>query len=288
MSGTLPVIEPVSPAIGARVTGLDLSQDVSDEAWKTVQDAFHQYNVLVFPGQDISVEQQKSFTARFGPLLTHSHLLPMTVEGHPEVMVLHNNEQKPPGLNDWHTDNSGWAEPPLGTSLYAKVTPKVGGDTLYGNMYLAYETLSAPMQELLLQLTATHDVRKAFGPDYGNLQKSLRKKGIDPDQQFADQDPVEHPLIRTHPETGRRALYISNPYVTRINGVTESESRALLDFLRRHIETNELIYRHRWTQGDLVIWDNRCTQHLAVADYFPHERLMHRLNIAGEKPFLKL
>lgn len=288
MSNALPVIEPVSPAIGARVTGLDVSQEIPDEMWKTVQDAFHRYNVLVFPGQDLSVEQQKTFTARFGPLLTHSHLLPLTIEGHPEVMVLHNNEQKPPGLNDWHTDNSGWTEPPLGTSLYAKITPKVGGDTLYGNMYLAYEALSAPMQELLLQLTATHDTRKAFGADYGNLQKSLRKKGIDSDQHFADQEAVEHPLIRTHPETGRRALYISNPYVTRINGVTESESRALLAFLCRHIETNELIYRHRWAQGDLVIWDNRCTQHLAVADYFPHERLMHRINIAGEKPFLKL
>jgi taurine dioxygenase len=288
MAVNVPVIEPVSPAIGAKVLGLDLSQEISDDAWKTVQDAFHQYNILVFPGQEITVEQQKAFTARFGRLLTHDHLLPMTVEGHPEVMVLHNNEQKPPGLNDWHTDNSGWVEPPLGTSLYARITPTVGGDTLYGNMYLAYETLSAPMRELLLQLTATHDVRKAFGADYANLQKSLRKKGIDPDQHFADTEPVEHPLIRTHPETGRQALYISNPYVTRINGVTESESAALLAFLCRHIETNELIYRHRWTQGDLVIWDNRCTQHLAVADYFPHERLMHRINMAGDRPFLKV
>ncbi|MET9432566.1 TauD/TfdA family dioxygenase [Streptomyces sp. NPDC006551] len=288
MNTSLPTIEPVSPAIGARVLGLDLSQELTDEVWEAVHDAFHQHSVLVFPGQDLSVEQQKRFTRRFGELLAHSHLLPLTVEGHPEVMVLHNNEQKPPGLNSWHTDNSGWAEPPLGTALYAKITPKVGGDTLFGNMYLAFETLSAPMRQMLLQLTAVHDVRKAFGADYATLQKSLKKKGIDADEQFADQDPVEHPLIRTHPETGRQALYVSAPYITRINGLTDAESRAMLDFLYRHIETNEIIYRHRWTTGDLVIWDNRCTQHFAAADYFPHERLMHRINIAGEKPFLKL
>ncbi|MFI5808234.1 TauD/TfdA dioxygenase family protein [Streptomyces sp. NPDC051561] len=287
MSTTLPTIVPVSPAIGARVLDIDLSQDLTDETWQIVHDAFHAHNVLVFPGQDLTVEQQKSFTRRFGELLAHSHLLPLTVEGHPEVMVLHNNEQKPPGLNSWHTDNSGWAEPPLGTALYAKITPEVGGDTLYGNMYLAFETLSAPMRQMLLQLTAVHDVRKAFGADYATLQKSLKKKGIDTDEQFGAEEPVEHPLIRTHPETGRQALYISSPYVTRINGLTDAESRALLEFLYRHIETNEIIYRHRWTTGDLVIWDNRCTQHYAAADYFPNERLMHRINIAGEKPFLK-
>ncbi|MFF5129330.1 TauD/TfdA dioxygenase family protein [Streptomyces syringium] len=288
MSTSLPTIEPVSPAIGARVLDIDLSQELTDEVWTAVHDAFHQYSVLVFPGQDLGVEQQKRFAARFGPLLKHEHLLPMTVEGHPECMVLHNNEQKPPGLNSWHTDNSGWAEPPLGTVLHARTTPKVGGDTLYSNMYLAFETLSEPMREMLLKLTAVHDVRKAFGADYGNLQRSLKKKGIDPDEQFADQEPVEHPLVRTHPVTGRKALYISSPYVTRINGLSDSESRAILEFLYRHIETNELIYRHAWATGDLLVWDNRCTQHLAVADYFPHERLMHRMNIAGEKPFLTL
>ncbi|MEW1657984.1 TauD/TfdA family dioxygenase [Streptomyces sp. NPDC093707] len=286
MSRSLPTIVPVSPALGARVLDVDLSQDLSDEAWQVIHDAFHRHNVLVLPGQDLTVEQQKRFAGRFGDLLEHSHLLNMTLPGHPECMVLHNNEQKPPGLNDWHTDNSGWAEPPLGTVLYAKTTPEVGGDTLYSNMYLAFETLSAPLREMLLQLTAVHDVRKAFGPDYANLQRSLRKQGIDPDEQFANHPPVDHPLVRTHPVTGKKALYLSHPYVTRINGLTDAESRAILELLYRHIETNEIIYRHRWTTGDLLVWDNRCTQHLAVADYFPHERLMHRMNIAGEKPFL--
>lgn len=153
-------------------------------------------------------------------------------------------------------------------------------------MYMAYEALSGPMQDLLLGLKAVHDIKKAFGSDYGTLQRNLRKRGIDPDEHFERYPAVEHPLVRTHPATKRRALYISGPYVTHISGLSPAESRAILDFLYRHIETNEFVYRHKWQRRDLVLWDNRCTQHLAVADYFPRERLMHRLNIAGEAPFL--
>jgi taurine dioxygenase len=118
------------------------------------------------------------------------------------------------------------------------------------------------------------------------LQRNLRKSGIDPNTHFEHQEPVEHPLVRTHPGTQRKALYLSAPYVTHIRGLSPAESQAILDLLSRHMQTNEHIYRHRWSPHDLVIWDNRCTQHLAVADYFPHERLMYRLNIAGERPFL--
>jgi taurine dioxygenase len=176
----------------------------------------------------------------------------------------------------------------MGTALYAKITPKVGGDTLYSNMYLAFETLSAPMQELVLKLTAIHDTKKAFGADYADLRRSLRNRGIDPDRHFHDHEPVEHPLVRTHPRTKRKALYISSPYVTGIKGLKKAEGNALLEFLYRHIETNEFVYRHRWENGDLLVWDNRCAQHLAVADYFPEERLMHRMNMVGERPFLEL
>ncbi|WP_305124582.1 TauD/TfdA family dioxygenase [Streptomyces sp. ODS05-4] len=284
----LPRIRQVSLALGAEVHGVDLSRELSADVWKAIEDAFHEHSVLVFPGQHLTVEQQKTFARHFGKLVVHEHLLPMTVEGHPECMVLHNNEQKPPGLNDWHTDNSGWPEPPLGTVLHAKVTPEIGGDTLYSNMHLAYESLSAPLRTMLLELTAVHDVAKAFGREFANLQKSLRKKGIDPDSHFSGYAPVKHPLVRTHPVTGRRALYISSPYITHIDGLSDKESRALLDLLYRHAATDEFVYRHRWTEGDLLLWDNRCTQHLAVADYFPRERLMHRMNIHGDKPYLKL
>ncbi|MFD3537624.1 TauD/TfdA dioxygenase family protein [Streptomyces sp. NPDC058664] len=278
-------IKPISVAAGAEVRGIDLSEEITTEDWAVIEKAFHEYSVLVFRGQDLTVEQQKTFAERFGKLIVHDHLLPMTVDGHPECMVLHNNAQKPPGLNSWHTDNSGWAKPPLGTVLHCKVTPDVGGDTLYSNMHLAYEALSPVIRELVDQLKAVHDVKKAFGPDYANLQASLRKKGIDPNTHFDRHEPVEHPVVRTHPETLRKALYISSPYVTHISGLSKIESQALLDLLYRHIETNEFIYRHQWRAGDLLIWDNRSVQHLAVADYFPHERLMFRMNIEGERPF---
>jgi taurine dioxygenase len=282
----MPTIEPVSLAIGAEVRDVDLSRDLSERAWKAIEAAFHQHSVLVFRDQEISIEDQKRFARRFGEIMIHAHLLPLTVEGHPECMALHNDAQRPPGLNAWHTDNSGWEKPPLGTLLYAKKTPPLGGDTLFSSMYLAYEALSRPMQQMLLKLGAVHDVKKAFGPGYANLQQGLKKKGIDPDEHFARFEPVVHPLVRTHPATRRRALYLSGPYVTHIDGLSRAESAAILDFLYRHLETNEFIYRHRWRRHDLVIWDNRCTQHLAVADYYPQERLMYRMNVAGERPFL--
>ncbi|WP_067464125.1 TauD/TfdA dioxygenase family protein [Actinomadura macra] len=276
-------IEPVSLALGARVTGIDLSQDLSAQQWDTIRQAFHQHSVLVFPDQKITIEDQKRFCRQFGDLLVHQHLLPMTVDGHPECMRLHNDENNPPGLNTWHTDNSGWPNPPLGTVLYAKTTPSVGGDTLFSNMYLAYEALSPPMQEMLGQLTATHDAKKAFGADYPELGELLKKKSIEVDDRFGNGKAVQHPLVRTHPVTKKKSLYVSAPYITRIDGLSTTEGQAVLDFLYRHIETNEFIYRHQWHANDLLMWDNRCLQHYAVADYFPHERLMYRMNILEEE-----
>jgi taurine dioxygenase len=274
-------IEPVSPALGARISGVDLSHELKEESWKAIEKAFHDYSVLIFPAQEeLTVAQMKHFCRRFGELLVHEHLLPFTLEGHPECMRLHNDAQKPPGLNTWHTDNSGWVRPPLGTVLHSKLLPELGGDTLFSSMYQAYEALSPPMRELFERLSAVHDARKAFGPDYPSLQRSLDKHGIDSNKHFAHHEPVEHPLVKTHPVTGKKALYVSAPYVTHIRGLSRAESQALLDFLYRHIETSEFIYRHRWSKHDLVIWDNRCTQHLAVADYYPRERLMYRMNIA--------
>lgn len=286
MTPALPAVVPLSLALGAEVRHVDLSRELPEEAWQVIEAAFHKHSVLVFRDQALSVVDQKRFARRFGELVVHEHLMPLTIEGHPDCMVLHNDAQKPPGLNAWHTDNSGWLNPPLGTVLYAKKTPELGGDTLFSSMYLAYESLSRPIQELLLGLHAVHDVKKAFGSDYAALQQSLRKKGLDPDASFARFDSVEHPLVRTHPGTQRKALYLSGPYVTHIRELSRAESHALLAFLSHHIETQEFIYRHRWQPRDLVIWDNRCTQHYAVADYYPRERLMHRMNIAGERPYL--
>lgn len=281
MKGATPIVEPVSLAVGAQVREVDLSQDLPPDTWDAIRDAFHRHSVLIFRDQELTVEDLARFVRAFGEPVIHEHLLPLTVEGHPECMILHNNAEKPPGLNYWHTDNSGWPNPPLGTVLYCKITPELGGDTLFSNMYMVYEALSRPMQEMLSGLNAVHDIKKAFGADYGSLQRGLRTRGIEPSKHFEQYPAVEHPLVRTHPETKRKALYVSGPYVTHISGLTPAESRAILDFLYRHIETNELVYRHKWQRRDLVLWDNRCTQHLAVADYFPRERLMYRMNITS-------
>lgn len=281
----LPVVKPLSLALGAEVLNLDLSESLDIALQAFVKQAFHQYSVLVFRDQVLTVENQKNFARFFGKLFIQDHLLPVTLEGHPECMILHNNDKTPPGLNYWHTDNSGWKEPPLATMLYAKITPEIGGDTLFSNMYKAYETLSTTMQNFLKPLKAIHDVQKAFGSEYGNLRLSLQEKyHIDPDSHFIRYKPVLHPIVRLHPETKKPALYISEPYITRIDGLKKEESKVILDFLYQHIRTQEFIYRHCWRKNDLLIWDNRCTQHYATADYFPFERLMYRLNICGEIP----
>ncbi len=284
MTNDLPTVSPLSVALGAEIEHVDLAKPLNEQSWHIIKKAFDDYNVLVFRDQHITVEDQKRFGRYFGELFIQEHLMPLTLEGHPECMVLHNDDKRPPGLNYWHTDNSGWAEPPLGTMLYAKITPRIGGDTLFSNMYKAYEQLSKPMQDFLKPLKAVHDVRKAFGSEYKNLKNSLKKYGIDPDAHFKDYEPTLHPMIRTHPETHKLALYISEPYVTSIEGLSQEESNMLLSFLYRHIQTQEFIYRHCSRENDVVIWDNRCTQHYATADYFPFERLMHRLNICGEVP----
>lgn len=282
---SLPSVTSLSPSLGAEITNIDLSVEMNPESWKIVEEAFNNHSVLVFRNQHLSVEDFKRFGLYFGELFIHEHLKAFTLENHPECMVLHNNDKKPPGLNYWHTDNSGWETPPLGTILYSKITPTVGGDTLFSNMYEAFNSLSNFMQDFLKPLKAVHDVKKAFGSEYRNLQSVLKNKGIDPAQHFAQYPPVMHPVLRTHPATKKLALYISEPYVTHIEGLSTKESKAILEFLFRHIETQEFIYRHRWQTNDVVIWDNRSVQHYAVADYFPQERLMHRLNVCGDKPY---
>lgn len=287
MDKNFPIVTPLNPVVGAEISHVDLSKEMEQAAWRKIKQAFDLHSVLVFRDQHITIDEQKKFAKNFGDLFIQEHLLPLTLEGHPECMALHNNDKKPPGLNYWHTDNSGWEKPPLGTMLYAKITPQCGGDTLFSSMYMAYATLSKFMQEFLKPLKAVHNVQKAFGSEYDNLQSMLKKYGLDPSTHFENFKPMHHPIIRTHPETNKLALYISEPYVTHIEGLKKRESEILLSFLYEHIKTQEFIYRHRWKTNDLLIWDNRCTQHYAVADYFPEERLMYRLNICGEIPFFK-
>ncbi|MGE3920511.1 MAG: TauD/TfdA dioxygenase family protein [Gammaproteobacteria bacterium] len=280
-----PEVVPVSPVLGAEIRNVDLALELSDEVISIIKSTFNEYSVIIFPNQKITIEQQKKFASHFGELMIQKHLLPVTMKDHPECIILRNDQKNPPGLNYWHTDNSGWECPPLGTMLYSIKTPILGGDTIFSSMYKAYEKLSPAMKEFLRPLMAIHDVKKAFGDEYKNLQQGLKKYGIDSASHFAEFNPVKHPLVRTHPVTNKLALYFSEPYTLYIEGLSKNESKTILDFLYRHVQTEEFIYRHKWKQNDLVLWDNRCLQHYAVADYYPEERIMHRLNICGERPF---
>lgn len=286
-------VTPVSLALGARLDGLDLATGVTEQQWPAVRAAFADHGLLVVRDQDITVEEQRRYAVGFSeldlpagetPLETREHTAIFTLDGHPDCLALHNNADRRPGLDHWHTDNVGFENPPSATVLYAKTTPSIGGDTLFSSMYLAYEALSPAMQRFLHGLHGVHDMRQAFRNPM--LERALRARGIDPDEHFAEYTPVAHPLVRTHPLTGRKALLLSAPHTTRIEELTEAEGRDLLATLFRHVENPAFQYRHVWREGDVLVWDNRSLQHLPVADYYPHERLMFRMSVAGARPYL--
>jgi len=277
-------IESISVCMGAKITGIDLNKPVSNEDKTMINQAFAEHSLLIFKKQDIDIENFKNFGMLFGELTVQHHLLPHTVINHPECLILQSNKKKPQGANYWHTDNSGWGKPSLATILHAKTVPVLGGGTVFSNMYMAAEALSKPLRNFLKNLRAVHDVKKAFGKEFSAIQKAVASKGVDIDEAFKDYQEVTHPIIIKHPVTKREALYISYPYITHIKDLPISESDMILKFLYTHIVRNEFIYRHQWEINDLVIWDNRCLQHYGVNDFYPHERLMYRLNINGDKP----
>jgi len=275
-------------SMGAEISGVDLAR-VDDDAFKKIRDAFHAHQVLVIRDQDLTPASQIAFSLRFGALedQLNAHY---TVENHPEVLILSNDmkDGKPIGLIDggdfWHSDSSHRDKPSMATMLYAVKNPTQGGDTEFANMYAAYENLSDDMKRRIAPLKGVHAVsklknkrvsvsaRRPDGKDFYERQKSL------PDQIW--------PLLRTHPVTGRKALYISPRFTIGIQGVAEEESDEILDFLFAHQIRPEFIYRHAWRDHDLVTWDNRCVIHHATGGYaYPDVRTMHRTVIAGDRPY---
>lgn len=276
----------LSGAIGSEVTGTDLAQPLDERGFAAIHEALTQRSVLVFRDQCLSPARQLAFSARFGP--PEEHVLKSFA--HPDnaqVFLVSNLKDgtRPRGAiragQYWHSDCSYMAAPTMASMLHALQVPPYGGDTLFASLFAAYESLSAPIRNLLDGLDAVHDYSYAYEtyfsrfPDRPPLSAAER----------AAVPPVEHPLVRVHPESGRRALFMSPGFTRRIVGVTEEESRALLAFLCAHVTRPEFIYRHRWRAGDVVIWDNRAALHCAVADYDMNEpRHMHRTSIAGDVP----
>jgi taurine dioxygenase len=280
---------PIAGALGAEIGGVNLAK-VDDDTFKEIKAAWLEHLVIFFRDQSITPEQQIAFAKRFGQI--HHHPFMKSMEEHPDILEIIKEEGDTKAFGEvWHTDQMFNPKPATATILYAKETPDAGGDTLFANMYLAYETLSEPMKALLAGVK-THNV--------GDRKKLMDadKIGVSPDGRYSGnqkmsakvRDPGDlqtestHPIVRTHPETGRKAIYISNHTQT-LDGFKPAEARPIIEFLRAHAVEPEHTCRFRWQVGSMAIWDNRCTQHRALNDYPGKRRRMHRITIAGDVPF---
>ncbi len=288
-------IEPLTANIGAEVHGVDLAK-LDDATFRAIRDALLRHQVIFFRDQQLTRDQHLAFGRRFGEL--HIHPAAPAPEGYPEILRIHADEASTANLDElnkgkhsvagnfWHSDVSCDAEPPLGSILYLHEVPDVGGDTLFSSMYAAYEALSEPMKRFLAGLTAVHSGEHIYRARY---PKDEVKDRSDYGYQRATSFPVsEHPVLRTHPETGRTALYVNAGFTTRIKELELHASQAILEFLFKHIQRPEFCCRFRWRKNSIAFWDNRCVQHYAVFDYFPSVRSGDRVTVKGNKPFFTM
>lgn len=279
-------ILPLSAPLGAEVVGLDLAKPLSGDDFARIHRAHLDHHVLVFRDQRITPEQQVEFSRRFGPLQIHV-LHQFALAGYPEVLIVSNvmENGKPIGLGDaghfWHSDLSYKEKPSLGSLLHAQELPAEGGDTLFANMHLAWDTLPAHLRSAVEGRRAEH----TYLARYAELQARSPWRPNLTAEQIAQVKPVVHPVVRTHPETGRKALFVSEHFTTRIVDLPEDESRALLDALFAHSVLEEHCYRHEWREHDLVFWDNRSLMHLAAGTPDHLRRKLYRTTIEGDTPF---
>ena len=273
-------VTPQSPTLGARIEGINLADPLSDELVAAIRQALLEHEVLFFEDQDLSPAQQRNFAARFGRL--HVHPIRPSVPGLPEVLVLDNEPASETDNGNWRTDVTFIETPPMGSILYAKEVPPLGGDTIWSSMRAAYNGLSEPFRDFLATLEAEHDLTRSFPPNH----VAAHKMGI---ERYSwarrEHPPVAHPVVRTHPETGRDGLFVNSGFTTRLLGVSPDESAKILELLDEHIQRPEFIVRWKWKPNSVAFWDNRVTQHYTVNDYLPHRRVMHRTTILGDRPF---
>jgi taurine dioxygenase len=275
-------VQPLAGALGAEISGVDLSQDLGNQVLDEIHRAFLDHLAIFFRGQTLTPQQQVTFAARFGPIGIYPF-----AEGLPDapevVEILKTEDETVNFGGGWHTDTVYLDRPSLGSALYAKEVPAAGGDTLFANGYRAYEALSDGMRAMLDGLTGVHSAAlKSTGGRAARMGQQTSMSGQNIEQ--ADTLEGEHPLVRTHPETGRKALYVSANHTVRFKGMTEEESAPLIRFLLDHATRPEFTCRFRWTPGALALWDNRCTQHYALNDYDGARRRMHRVTVEGERP----
>ena len=270
-------VKPYAPNIGGVITGVDLSKDISDYEQDFIKEAFHKYQVLFFQEQlEISPENHIKLGKCFGDL--HIHPAAPKMKSFPEIFEIHTHKDSKisNGAEDFHSDVSCDTEPPLGTMLQLHILPQYGGDTMFSNMYMAYDSLSKPMQNFLNGLKASHESEHFYRNRYENQDQ------LDPKKKYPS---AIHPIVRTHPETKKKALYINKFFTTRIEGLSKQESKLILEYLFNHCEKTDFQIRYRWNKNDMAFWDNRCTLHKAIWDYHPMERKGRRVTIKGTTPY---
>lgn len=276
-------VTPQPSGFGAEVTGVDLSKPLAPAVLEQVKAAFARHAVLAFPDQPLTLDQLEAFTLQIGPFGDDPYVAPMP--GHPNVLEVRRepDEKVTPFGGNWHSDWSFQPQPPAATILRSEIIPPVGGDTLYCDAASAYDALSDAMKARLAPLRAIHSASRAYGPDSA-YSRELKLRSMPIIVSPEAEKTFVHPLVRTHPVSGRKALFISPVYTVGIEGMAPNEADPLLGELYKHLVQDRFIYRHHWREGMLVMWDNRCTMHNALGGYDGHRRVMHRTTVAGETP----
>ena len=270
-------VQPVSGALGAEIYGVDIAQGLSGEEFAEIQQAYYEFGVIFFRDQVLTPHQHLEFAQRWGEINVNRFF--KAVDGYPMIAEVRKEpEQKENIGGEWHTDHSYDLAPAMGSILYARDVPESGGDTLFANMYLAYESLSKGLKKTLEDLKAVHSSRHVFGTECHREDANLKDRFNHPE--LATQDAV-HPVILRHPDTGRKALYVNPIFTVRFDGWTEEESKPLLTYLYQHGAQPEFTCRFRWQKGSLAFWDNRATWHYALNDYHGGLRVMHRITVEG-------
>ena len=271
-------VRPIAGAIGAEIDGIDLAAELSEEVVGAMRRAWLEHCVIFFRDQPLPPAQFLRFAKRFGAIVEYPFI--KGIEAFPEIIPVVKLEHERTNFGGiWHSDTSYLAKPPIATMLIAREVPPKGGDTLFANTYLAYETLSDGMKRLLEGLVAVNSSRKADASrTREDRVKAMRRD--DAKKEYVG----EHPVVRTHPETGRKALYVNVAHSVRFKDMSEEESAPLLNYLSQHQTRPEFTCRFRWEVGSIAFWDNRCTQHNPVNDYHGYRRTMHRITLAGDTP----
>ena len=272
------VTKPTDAALGAVVEGVDLTKGIDTETFEEINQALLKHEVLFFHNQPMKPEVHAQLANMFGEPQYHEAY--PHVDGFSQITVLENDKDNPSKIEQWHTDMTFRPCPPLGSILHGAIMPETGGDTMFASMSAAFDGLSEPMKAFLDGLTAIHDF--SFG-----FKESLAEPGGEARlaEMVRDNPPVEHPVIRTHPLSGKKGLFVNSLFTVAIKGLKEKESRVLLDFLFEHAVQDEYVYQFSWQNDSIAIWDNRITQHKPVNDYWTQHRRMQRITIDGDAPF---